>query len=102
MVHDNSFIKTSTSILSQACVMYLQKTIQIDVVNKQGCKVSLQDNIAYHLEDTDIHLLVTYLLYFLLVCQTVCLGGKPVRMLANLRQSNRPYSQTFSDTSSER
>lgn len=72
-LHDNSFIKTSTSILRQACVMDLQTAIQIDAVSNQGCKVSLQDNIGYHLEDTDIHLLVTYLLYSL-VCQTVCLG----------------------------
>lgn len=79
-----------------------QTTIQIDVISNQGCKVSLQDNTACHLEGKDIHLVVTYLLYFLLPCQAVCFGEKPMRMLTNLRQSKRPYGQASSYSSAER
>lgn len=78
-----------------------QTTIQIDAISNQGCKVSLWDNMAYHLEGKDIHLIVTYL-YFLVVCQAVCFGGKLVRMLTNLGQPNRPYSQASLNNSAER
>lgn len=77
-------------------------TIQIDTICNHGCKVSLQNNMAYHLEGKDIHLLVTYLLYFLLACRAVCFGGKLVRRLTNLGQPNRPYSQASSNSSAER
>lgn len=79
-----------------------QTTIQTDAISNQGCKVNFQDSMAYHLKGKDKHFLVAYLLYLLLGCWAICFEGELVRMLTELGQPNKSYSQASSDSSAGR